>query len=49
MPEKSQIESRKHQDDADIRHQPFPDMVSEEHDVYGDDDGDHRHDAKCDD
>ena len=42
MPEESQIESREHQDNADIHHQSLPDSVSEERDIQADYDGYHR-------
>ncbi|MGH6878598.1 MAG: hypothetical protein ACREHV_14645, partial [Rhizomicrobium sp.] len=32
-PEESQVESCEHQDNADIHYQPFPESVSEEHDI----------------
>ena len=47
-PEKPQVESRKHQDDTDIHYQPFPELVSEELEIYADYDGHHRHHAKHD-
>jgi hypothetical protein len=34
---KSQIESREHQDDADVHHQPFPEAVPEEQQIHTDD------------
>src|SRR5579883_981700 len=40
--QESPIEGSEYQDDADVHHQPFPKPVSEEGDVYADDDGDHR-------
>src|ERR1700693_5671289 len=46
--EKSQVESCEHQDNADIHCQPFPESVSEEHDIYTDYDGCHRHHVKHD-
>jgi hypothetical protein len=42
-PEESEVESCEHQDNADIHRQPFPEMVSEERDIYTDYDGCHRH------
>jgi hypothetical protein len=39
----SQIEGCKHQKDSDVHHQPFPEMVPEDQDIYSDDDGYHRH------
>src|SRR5579862_10951 len=42
-PEESEVESREHQDNADIHRQPFPESVSEEHEIYADYDGGHRH------
>jgi hypothetical protein len=45
MPEESQVESSKHQDNANIHRQPFPESVSQEHEIDTDDDGYHRHHA----
>jgi hypothetical protein len=45
---KSQIESGKHQDDADIDYQPFPELASEELEIYTDYDDHHRHHVKHD-
>src|ERR1700730_17749852 len=42
-PEESQVECCEHQDNANIHCQPFPESVSEEHNIYSDDDGCHRH------
>jgi hypothetical protein len=47
-PQESPVESSEHQDNADIHHQPFPESVSEEQQIYTDDDGCHRHDVKYD-
>ena len=47
-PEESKVESCEHQDSANIHCQPFPEMVSEEHNIYTDNDGCHRHDVKHD-
>jgi hypothetical protein len=47
-PEESQVESCEHQDNANIHCQPFPESVSEEHDIYTDYDGCHRHHVKHD-
>ena len=41
--QKSKVESCEHQDDTDVHHQPFPKSVSEEHEIYSDYDGYHRH------
>ncbi len=46
MPQESQVERCEHQDDSNIRYQPFPEAVSEEHDIYTDDDGCHGHHVK---
>jgi hypothetical protein len=46
MPEESQVESCEHQDNANIHCQPFPELVSEEHEIYTDYDGCHRHHVK---
>lgn len=35
-PEESQVESYEDQDDAKIHHQPFPESISEEHEIYSD-------------
>ena len=47
-PEESQVESCEHQDNANIDCQPFPESVSEEHEIYTDYDGCHRHHVKHD-
>jgi len=47
-PEESQAESCEHQDNANIHCQPFPESVSEEHEIYTDYDGCHRHRVKHD-
>jgi hypothetical protein len=44
--EESQVESCEHQNNANIHHQPFPESVSEEHEIYTDYDGRHRHHVK---
>jgi hypothetical protein len=44
--EESQVESCEHQDNANIHCQPFPKSVSEEHEIYTDYDGCHRHPVK---
>ena len=36
MPEESQVERSENQDNSNIHHQPFPESVSEEHEVYSD-------------
>jgi hypothetical protein len=43
MLEKSQVESREHQKNAYIRHQPFPESISEERQIETDYNGCHRH------
>ena len=48
MPEEPQIEGRKRQDDAGISHQPLPEQMSEEHEIYSDYDGYHRGNAEDD-
>ena len=45
--QESQVESREYQDDSYIHCQPFPEPVSEEHEIDGDDDGDHQRDEEC--
>ena len=47
-PEEFKVESSEHQDNANIHYQPFPESVSEEHEIYTDYDGDHRHHVKHD-
>jgi hypothetical protein len=47
-PQESQVESCEHQDDSNIHCQPFPESVSEEHEIYTDYDGCHRHRVKHD-
>jgi len=46
--QESQVESREYEDDSYIHCQPFPEPVSEEQEIDGDDDGDHQRDIKCD-
>jgi hypothetical protein len=46
MPEESQVESGEHQDDANVRYQPFPKAISEESKINTDDDGYHQHRVK---
>jgi hypothetical protein len=45
VPEESQVESCD-QDNADIHDQPLPESISEEHEIYADYDGYHRHHVK---
>src|ERR1017187_3115047 len=47
-PKESQVERCEHQDDSNIHCQPFPESVSEEHEIYTDYDGCHRHHVKHD-
>jgi hypothetical protein len=47
-PEESQVESCEHQDNANIHCQPFPESVFEEHEIYTNYDGCHRHHVKHD-
>jgi hypothetical protein len=47
-PEESKVESSEHQDNANIHYQPFPEPISEEHEIYTDYDSDHRHHVKHD-
>jgi hypothetical protein len=47
-PEESEVESYENQDYANIHCQPFPAPVSEEREIYTDDDGYHRHHVKPD-
>jgi hypothetical protein len=44
--EESQVESSEHQDNANIHDQPFPESVSEEHEIYTDYNDCHRHHVK---
>src|SRR4029077_3732208 len=44
--EESQVESSEHQDNANIHDQPFPESVSEEHEIYTDYNGCHRQHVK---
>ncbi|MGF6413972.1 hypothetical protein [Paraburkholderia sp. MM5482-R1] len=46
--QKSQIEGCKHQDNADVRHQPFPEPVPEEQQIYANDNGYQHHNVKHD-
>jgi hypothetical protein len=48
MPQESEVERREHEDDSNIHRQPFPESVSEEHDIYTDYDGCHRQHVKRD-
>jgi hypothetical protein len=41
--QESQIEGRKHQNNADIHHQPFPESILEEQQIHTNDNGYHRH------
>jgi hypothetical protein len=43
-----EVESCEYQDDANIRRQPLPDAISEEHKIYTDYDRRHRQDVKYD-
>ncbi len=43
---KSQVESRKHQDNANIHCQPLPESVSKEYEIYADYNGYHRRQVK---
>jgi hypothetical protein len=45
-PDESQVESCEHQDNANIDCQPFPESVSEKHEIYNDYDGCHHHHVK---
>jgi hypothetical protein len=47
-PEESEVESSEHQDNANIHGEPFPESVSEEHEIHTDDDGCHRQHIKHD-
>jgi hypothetical protein len=42
----SQVESSEHQDYANIHYQPLPESISEEHEIYTDYNGCHRHHVK---
>lgn len=44
--EESKVESREHQDNANIHCQPLPESVSEEREIYTDYDGRHRRHIK---
>jgi len=46
MFQESKVERYEHQDDSNIHCQPFPESVSEEHDIYTDYDGYHRQHVK---
>jgi hypothetical protein len=47
-PKESQVEGYEDQDDVDIHYQPFPQSISEEHEIYSDYKGCHRHHVKRD-
>jgi hypothetical protein len=44
--EEPEVESSEHQDNANVHRQPFPEVVSEERDIYTDYDGCHRYRVK---
>jgi hypothetical protein len=44
--EEPQVESSEYEDNANIHYQPFPESVSEEHEIYTDYNGCHRHHIK---
>jgi hypothetical protein len=46
--QESQVESCEHQDNTNIHYQSFPESVSEEHEIYADYNGCHRHHVKHD-
>lgn len=46
--QESQVERYEYQDDSDIHHQTFPELVSEKREVHTDYDGRHRHQVKHD-
>jgi hypothetical protein len=46
--QESEIEGYKHQDNADVRHQPLPEMMPEKQQVYANDNGNHHHNVKRD-
>jgi hypothetical protein len=48
MPEKSKVESCEHQNNANVHRQPFPESISEEPEIYTDNDGCHRQHVKHD-
>jgi hypothetical protein len=45
-PEEPQVETYEYQDNANIHCQPFPESVSEEHEIYTNDEGYHGHHVK---
>jgi hypothetical protein len=46
--QESEVEGCEHQDDSNIRHQPFQESVSKEREICTDYDGCHRHHVKHD-
>jgi hypothetical protein len=44
----SQIETYEHQDNSDVRDQPFPELTLEDQEIYADDDGYQQHYVKAD-
>jgi hypothetical protein len=44
--EESHVETSEHQDNTNVHHQPFPESVSEEHEIHTDYNGSHRHHVK---
>jgi hypothetical protein len=48
MPEESEVDSREHQNNANVYYQSFPESVSEERDIHADNDDYHCHHVKSD-
>jgi len=48
MLEEYQVENNEHQDNTNIHYQPFPESVSEKHEIYTHYDGCHRQHVKHD-
>jgi hypothetical protein len=46
VPQESQVEGNKHQDNADVRYQPFPESIPEEQHICTDDNSYHRQNVK---
>jgi hypothetical protein len=48
VPKESQIEAGKHQNDSDVHHQPFPEIIPEDQGIESDDGGyHHQHVKNC--
>ena len=46
MSQESEVECREHQNNANIHHQPFPELISEEREIHTDYNRSHCHNVK---